>query len=259
MDISKNVNTEKPDHAGGNPWFWRNEMVQRYDIQQSLVSEKKEEVLANITRIINYFCKINTIPAPKILDVGCGPGTPGTISAYVLKDVPNCTLVGVDSSNQMVEAANHNLKCERFVAYVGDFNSDSFWPENTARLYDFIVSSGSLHYLADERRIPFIKEIYDHLENNGILIAGIGTCSEYPEICEMEQVFRTEFTYSRVPEDKKARGFEEFRKSFTEIDKKAKINWKNQTTWLDAIKMAGFRSADVVWSHWVRSIFLGIK
>jgi trans-aconitate methyltransferase len=259
MESKQNINSNKPAHPGGNPKFWQDEMVQRYDNQQSLLSEKKEETLANIIRIIAYFCRINNINAPKILDIGCGPGTPGTLSAHILKDLPNSSLVGVDSSNQMVDAANQNLKCEQFIACVGDFNSNSFWIELLSRTYDFIVSSGSLHYLADRRRIPFLKGIYDHLESHGIFLAGIAIGSEIPAIFEMEQVFRTEYTYNRLPDDKKPEKFSDFRSYFTDVDRKANVNWKSHSIWLDSLKSAGFKSADVVSHLWVRSILLGIK
>ncbi len=75
----------------------------------------------------------------------------------------------------------------------------------------------------------------------------------------MEQVFRIEYTYDRLPADKKPKEFAVFRKSFMEIDQKANINWKSPSVWLDALKKAGFQRSDIVWHLWVRSVFVGIK
>jgi SAM-dependent methyltransferase len=260
MENVYSTETNNSSHPGGNPNFWQDEMVRKYDFQQSLLSEKKEEVLSNIVRIITYFSKKNGISVPSTLDIGCGPGTPETLSAYILKSVPNAEVTGIDSSKQMVEAAINNLsQSKRFIAQVGDFNSNDFWSGETNNLYDFIVSSSSLHYLSDFRREPFLKEIYDHLKSHGIFIAGIATCSENPDIYEMEQTFRTEYTYNKLPEDKKPKEFNQFRKNFEDIDKKANINWKSPTLWLSSITNSGYKSADIVWTSWVRSIFLGIK
>lgn len=253
---------EQPSHSGGNTKFWQNEMVQKYDYQQSLVSEKKEEVLANILRILTYFCKVNTIIAPKIIDIGCGPGTPVTLSSYILRDLPSSNVVGIDSSKQMVDAAKQNLQPiygERFAAYVGDFNSNEFWTRQIDKTYDFAVSSGSLHYLSDNRRVAFLREVYGHLESCGILIASIANCSGISEIAEMAHIFRMEYTYSKLVEGKKPKTFKDFRKFYEEVDKKANINWKSQTIWLDSMRSAGFKAVDIVWHLWVRSIFVAIK
>jgi len=257
QNISKNSS-----HSGGNIEFWRDEMVKEYDYQQSLLSEKKEEVLANITRIIVHFCRMHSIANPIILDIGCGPGTPLTLSGYVLEKLPNSIVVGVDSSDQMIEVANKNLiprYGQRFSSYVSDFNSNGFWVAEINRNYDFIVSSGTLHYLSDQRRMAFFKEIFDHLRDNGVFVSCIADRSMVPEIAEMGHLFRVEFTYSQLEEGKRPQNFEEFKKRFEEEDKRANINWQSAVEYLNSIQKAGFRKADIVWHLWVKSIFVGIK
>lgn len=249
-NVPQKENTSQHNsHLGGYTQFWRDERVQRYDCQQSLLSEKKEDVLINITRIVNYFCKLHSISRPKILDIGCGPGTPMTLSAYILDRVPKSTLLGVDSSGQMVEAANGILvpKYGRiFSSFVSDFNSDSFWIPKINSKYDFIVSSGTLHYSSDKRRCLFIKEIFDYLKDNGVFVC-LANCSVVPEIGEMEYLFRVEFTYGQLEEGSRPKDFQEFRRRFEETDAKANINWHNHNTWLDAMQQAGFKGVDLVW------------
>jgi len=97
-------------HSGGNVGYWQNQRIAKYDYQQSLLVEKKEEIQSSIVRIINYVCEKNQISAPEVLDVGCGPGTPLSLVAHILDQLPNTIVVGVDASEQMIEAANNNLK-----------------------------------------------------------------------------------------------------------------------------------------------------
>jgi trans-aconitate methyltransferase len=257
--------SEQPLHPGGDTQFWQDERVRRYDHQQSILSEKKGDVLSNITRIINYFCKLYSISTPKILDIGCGPGTPMTLSAYILDRVPGSILVGVDSSEQMVEAARENLVPEygqRFSSFIGDFNSDSFWIPEINSKYDFIVSSGALHYLSDRRRYPFIKDIFDHIKDTGAFVCCLGNRSQATEIAEMEHVFRVEFTYNQLEDGKRPQDFQDFqdfKERFEETDNKANINWQNHRVWLEAMQRAGFKGVDIVWHLWIRSIFVAIR
>lgn len=258
----KNKRPDNISHPGGKPEFWKDELVREYERHQYLVSEKKEEVLDNITTIINYFCRLYLIDNPLILDVGCGPGSRRTLCACVLDKVHNSIVIGVDSSREMIQAAKKNLttknkKC--FSGYLSDFNSDRFWIPEIDKKYDFVVSSGALHYLSDKRRRPFFEEVFNHLKDNGVLVACIANMSMVPEITRMEHLFRVEFTYNRLEETKRPQDFEEFKKSFEEKDNKANINWQSYSEYLNCMKGAGFTKADIVWHLWIRSIFVALK
>ena len=249
-------------HSGGKPEFWKDELVREYEHHQYLVSEKKEEVLDNITRIIIYFCRLYSVDNPLILDVGCGPGSRTTLCAYVLRKVHNSVVVGVDASKEMIQAATENLttgKKEGLSGYLSDFNSDRFWIPEIDNKYDFIVSSGALHYLSDRRRRPFLKEVFAHLKDDGALVACIGNMSAVPEIAEMEHLFRVEATYNQLEETKRPQDVEEFKKAFEEKDKKANINWQSHSEYLNCMKDAGFAKAEIVWHLWIRSIFVALK
>jgi len=249
-------------HPGGNQQFWQDEIVGRYEYQQKLASEKKEEALASIVRIINYFCRVNSINAPGILDIGCGPGADTTLTKYILDRVPNSIVIGVDSSREMVEVAKSRLIPEyrnRFTGFVGDFNDRRFWMPDIDWKYHFITSFAALHYLSDARMFLFLKEIYNHLEDNGVFIAGMGNRSASPRIAEMEDVFRVEFTYGQLEEGNRPPDFQEFRARFEETDSRANINWHSYREWLELIEDAGFREVDIVWHLWIRSIFVALK
>jgi len=249
MENKKHI-PQHSSHPGGDTQFWRDERVQKYDYQQSLLSEKKDEVLTNIVRIVNYFCKQNSISSPQILDIGCGPGTPMTLSAYILDKVSNSIVIGVDSSDQMIEAAKSNLTLkygQRFHGYIGDFNTAKFWISDISHRYDFVVSNGTLHYLSDRRRTPFFREVFNHTKDDGVLVCCMANCSTIPEIVEMGNLFRVEFTYNQLGELRRPDNFQEFRKRFEETDRRANINWRSRGVWIEAMRRAGFKRADTVW------------
>lgn len=252
------------DHSrkGGNKEFWRNRRVDNYDAIQTVLSEKKAEEQENVARIIRYFCRANEIIRPIILDVGCGPGTPITLTNYILHNVPECVVIGVDGSEEMISKANANLVPvygRRFSSSVSDFNSSQFWDGEINRKYDFIISSSALHYLSGERRKPFFCEVNEHLNDKGLLIATISSCSTHPVIADMEQTFRFEYTYNRRKEQGRTENFTEFRHSAEVADKAADINWQSPEIWLSAIREAGFSGADIVWQIWVRTTFMAVK
>ncbi len=262
MENQPNLSKQQTSHSGGDTRFWQDERVQRYDYQQSIISEKKGEALTNLTRIVNYFCKLGSITSPKILDIGCGPGTPTTSSTYILENVPGSAVVGVDSSEQMIEAAKSNLipkYGQRFSGFVSDFNTDMFWIPEIDDKYDFIVSSGALHYLSDKRRDPFLKQVFNHIKDGGALVCNLGNRSQVTDIAEMEHVFRVEFAYDQLEEEKRPQDFQKFKESFEETDAKANINWHNYDTWLNTMRHAGFKGVDIVWHFWIRSIFVAVK
>lgn len=254
--------SKQTSHLGGDIKFWRDDMVQEYERKQSLLWEKRGELFANIVRVVNYFRELRSITAPKILDIGCGPGIPTTSSTYILEKVPSSTVVGVDSSEQMIEAAKSNLipkYGQRFSGFVSNFNTDMFWIPEIDDTYDFIVSSGALHYVSDKRRAPFLKEIFDHIKDDGALVCSLGNRSAVNEIADMTHLFRLEFTYDQLDKGKRPQDFQKFKESFEETDAKANINWHSRDTWLDAMRRAGFKGADVVWHLWIRSIFVAVK
>lgn len=52
-----NPNVNSSCHADGNAEFWRDDIVLKYDCQESLLSKKKEEDLASNIGIIIHLCR----------------------------------------------------------------------------------------------------------------------------------------------------------------------------------------------------------
>jgi len=249
-------------HPGGNPEFWSDERVTKYDYHQFLISEQKEEMLNNIVRIVEYFHQTRSMKEPKVLDVGCGPGSLLTLPWRILECIPDSLVFGVDASDEMIDTANKNLSAKypnRFFGYVGDFNTKKFWLPEINLTYDFIVSSSALHYLSDERREPFFREVYWHLRIDGIFVASIGVCSEVSEIAQMTDYFTTEFLHQQLERERGPQDFEELRKRSSEQNAKANINWHSPKEYIDALRIAGFKKVDLVWHLWLKSIFVALK
>ncbi|MFC1946814.1 class I SAM-dependent methyltransferase [Chloroflexota bacterium] len=249
-------------HPGGNPQYWMDNIVREYEYQQHLVSEQKEESLHSMVRIINYFRYLYGIGAPRILDIGCGPGTATTLAKNILEQVPDSYVTGVDSSEQMITVANSRLIGEygqRFNGYVSDFNNQNFWLPEINRRYDFLTSFAALHYLSDSRMFSFLGEIFDHLENNGVFVLSMANRSMLPRIAEMENQFRIEFTYNQLEPDRRPPDFRLFKTSFEETDSKANINWHSYREWLELIQDAGFREVELVSHLWIRTTIVALK
>ena len=246
----------------GNPEFWAGDRVNRYDHCQSLTSEQKEEMTRNIVRVVRYLCGIRSLSSPKVLDVGCGPGTPGTAAWQLLESIPSSQVFGVDSSTEMVDAANAALSAAypgHFFGCVGDFNGNEFWAEGIDLTYDFIVSSVALHYLGDERRRPFFRELYEHLASGGALIASIAVSSAVAEVAEMADHFATEFLHQELERERGPQDFEEVRKRRAEQNAKAGVNRLSPGEYIESLHAAGFEKADWVWHLWTKSIFVALK
>ena len=254
-----NENAKSP-HQGGNINFWNDNEVSKYDIKQKMIVEHKDKVIDNIVRIARFFVKKYDISFPIILDIGCGPGT---LVLRLLDSIDNCKIIGVDSSKQMIETSNYRLKKyipNLYSGCISNFNTDNFWISKIDKKYDFIVSSLALHYLSDERRDTFFKEIHDHLKENGVFIACIGNLSNISEINEMEQIFKAEYAYENIiKQENYLKNFDTFLTKFKNRQKEMNINWRDPADYLIALENAGFEKSDIVWHIWVKSIYVAIK
>ena len=105
----------------------------------------------------------------------------------------------------------------------------------------------------------FLKEIYNHLENNGVFVLNMGNRSMMPRIEEMENQFRIEFTYNQLDLERRPPDFKQFKASFEETDRQANINWHSYREWLELIEDAGFREDELVSHLWIRSTIVALK
>jgi SAM-dependent methyltransferase len=110
---------------------------------------------------IRHFAKSLNGEPPRLLDLGCGHGRlPEMLSPFEWK-----RYLGLDKSVEAVKQASargfNNAEFQ-----VGDF--EEFEP---AEKFDFIVSSGSIHYAADAGTL--LKRLSKSLTTNGIIIVSL--------------------------------------------------------------------------------------
>ena len=203
-------------HTDGGSAFWTGERVRKYEHEQSLRSEQRQQMLTNIVRIASHFHDHRGFEPRRILDVGCGLGA---LALLLLERFPEAVAVGVDGSEEMVSGARCHVGSrfpERFLGYVGDFNSDAFWLSQIDEPYNCIVSSSALHYLTDERLGHFFREVSSHLFDKGLFIASIGVLSDEPDIARMTDLFDAEFLHGQLERE---RGPQEMREVKRKRDK----------------------------------------
>lgn len=99
----------------------------------------------------------NFFTGNKILDIGCGEGRNSIFLSKLGYDV-----TGIDVSSVAIEKAITNNSSCNFLCK--DLMHDS-WPNET---YDTIIDFGLFHFVPYEYRQKYVKNIFDHLNTNGI-------------------------------------------------------------------------------------------
>ena len=116
------------------------------------------EVLQEIYRAVL------TAPGRTVLDVGIGTGT---LSTQLSRQ--GCRIFGQDFSPQMLRIAQQKLP--QAALYAGDF-TQGLVPELTARRYDAIVATYSLHHLTRAQKLRFLPELQRLLNPGGCVYIG---------------------------------------------------------------------------------------
>lgn len=102
------------------------------------------------------------IPAPSVLDVGCGTGM---LSEQLLGALPSCRLAGIDLSPAMVERARARLAGR---AEVREADAERL-PFHDG-VFDLVVCNDSFHHYPDPDRAAF--QMWRVLRKGGALVLG---------------------------------------------------------------------------------------
>jgi 2-polyprenyl-3-methyl-5-hydroxy-6-metoxy-1,4-benzoquinol methylase len=138
---------------------------------RSLCDEvKKDENPSNIQDYLKYtlfsYVSENSIHGKRILDFGCGSGSPTMVLARMF---PDAKIVGVDIDEDSLSIARLRSQHYKFdnVTFLHSPNSNDlpFWPGN----FDYaILNKVYEHFLPNERK-TLLLEIWSHIKPDGIL------------------------------------------------------------------------------------------
>ncbi len=136
-----------------------------YDKSVGLSDEDNTYPFAGYKKILGcIYAHIMERPKATVLDIGFGTGT---LTTKLYEN--GCIIYGQDFSSRMIELASAKMPDAHL--YQGDFSQGLAEPlkQNS---YDFIVATYSIHHLTDRQKIAFIKELLNHLKEDGKILIG---------------------------------------------------------------------------------------
>lgn len=110
--------------------------------------------------------------AERILDLGCGDGA---LTAQLAALTPQGSVVGIDASHGMIEAAKSSYQAENLSFEVRDINGLNFENE-----FDIVFSNATLHWIRNHEAL--LENVFRALKGGGILkfnFAGDGNCANF--------------------------------------------------------------------------------
>jgi len=117
----------------------------------------------NFNKVFELIKKItNKKDTIEILDFCCGTGI---LPRKWLTKLNNIKYVGVDINSNFIKFAREKLKDNRFSFVVED--SVSF---KAGKKFDIVLATSSYHHIKDDKKRDFLKNIFTHLKDNGVLI-----------------------------------------------------------------------------------------
>ena len=98
--------------------------------------------------------KLKGIKNPQVLELGCGTGL---TTEKIMKRVPNCDLVAIDSSRRMITEARKRVRSKNITWILTD--AVEYVCTAMSNHYDAVVSAFMIHNLTPEQRRALLKGI----------------------------------------------------------------------------------------------------
>lgn len=138
----------------------------RWDAQQQRHIPDREERFTAIVDALTAF----TGPEPKVLDLGCGPGS---LSSRVLDRLPGATVVAVDADPVLLAIGRGALAGNKRLCFVdADLRGEWVGSLPFPGPFDAAVSTTALHWLGLEQLLGLYGTLAGVLRPGGILLDG---------------------------------------------------------------------------------------
>jgi SAM-dependent methyltransferase len=140
--------------------------LQRWDAQQQLHIPDREDRFTAIVQALAAFAGDN----PRILDLGCGPGS---LSARVLQKLPNAEIVAIDTDPVLLSIGRSAFAGAPNLHFVdADLRAD--WATNLPipPPFDAAVSTTALHWLGLPQLVDFYRSLAEVLRPGAVLLDG---------------------------------------------------------------------------------------
>lgn len=136
-----------------------------YDIDVGITDDNNEYPFAGYKNILgSIYSTIMAKPNAVVLDIGFGTGT---LARKLYEN--GCTIYGQDFSSKMIEIAQDKMPDANL--YEDDFSQGLVEPLKK-HSYDFIVATYSIHHLTDKQKTTLLKELLNHLNDEGKILIG---------------------------------------------------------------------------------------
>lgn len=152
--------SNQPEAADWTRW------LARWDAQQQRHIPDREERFSAIVDALAAFAG----PKPRVLDLGCGPGS---LSARVLQRLPGATVVAIDTDPVLLTIGRGALGDNPHLSFLDtDLRSDWVRTLPSPGPYDAAVSTTALHWLGLEQLVRLYSTLAGALRQGAIFLDG---------------------------------------------------------------------------------------
>lgn len=218
-----------------------NQTIAYYDDWMKLALPNYHDLFQTAKEIIPFPANA----AIDVLDLGAGTGL---FSQHVLERYPQANITLVDVADKMLDMARQRFsQHESQVEYVlGDYRM-----METAPKYDLVISSLSIHHLADEEKQALFKQVYLSLRTSGVFINVDQVRGETESIRSLYwNHWLEQLRQQHAPEERIQEGIQRR----VTYDREATLT--DQLTWL---KESGFRDVDCVYKNYFVAVMFAMK